>query len=124
MAERSFSGVQTIIKDVTADEKGICRGSFVIDIPEYGIKCELKFCLEETDKGRMALELANRGVILLKGEASQEDPEEKLMLSYLFWASFNRMRRGVTTPSATMTPEIDEQSFMKLALLLKTQTNA
>lgn len=124
MAKKSFSGVQTIIKDVTADEKGICRGSFIIDIPEYRIKCELKFCLEETDEGRMALKLTNKGVVLLKGEASQNDPEEKLMLCYLFWASFNRMTKGVTAPDATFTPEIDEQSFLKLALLLKNQTNA
>lgn len=119
MAEKSFSGVQTIIKDVTADEKGIYRGSFIINIPEYCIQCELKFCLEKTDEGRMALELINKGVILLKGEASQDDPKEQLMLSYLFWVSFNRMRKGVTAPDATITPEIDEQSFLKLALLLK-----
>lgn len=124
MAEKSFSGVQTIIKDVTADEKGIYRGIFIIEIPEYRIKCELKFCLEEADEGRVALELANKGVILLRGEASPDDPEEKLMLSYLFWASFNRMRKGVTAPDATITPEIEEQSFLKLALLLKGQTNA
>ena len=124
MAEKSFSGVQTIIKDVTADEKGIYRGSFIIDIPEYRIKCELKFCLKETDEGCMALELANKGVILLRGEANQDDSEEKLMLNYLFWASFNRMRKVVATPDAIITPEIDEQSFLRLVLLLKGQTNA
>lgn len=124
MAERSFSGIQTIIKDVTADEKGIYRGSFTINIPEYHIQCELKFCLELKDEGDPSLELTSKGVILLKGQASQDDPEEKLMLGYLFWASFKRMIKKITTPGATMTPEIDEQSFMKLALLLKNQTNA